>query len=57
MKQEKRLQRWMKEFLSERRLNPNNWYYIKNTPEELVILHRHSLKPRVIKKERIRKGA
>lgn len=51
MKQEKRLQRWMKEFLSERRLNPDNWYYIKNTPDELVIIHKHSLRPRVIKKE------
>ncbi|HHV99985.1 MAG TPA: hypothetical protein GXX36_10535 [Clostridiaceae bacterium] len=52
MKHEKKLQRWMKDFLSERGLNPANWRYIKNTPEELVIIHKYSLKPRVIKKER-----
>lgn len=50
MKQSKKLQRWMKELLAEKGLNPDNWYYIKNTPEELVILHRHSLKPRIIQK-------
>jgi len=57
LKQQKRLQRWMKELLESKGLNTNNWYYIKNTPDELVIIHKHSLRPRVIKKERIRKGA
>ena len=57
LKQEKRLQRWMKKLLKEKGLNPRNWYYIKNTPQELVIIHRHSLRPRTIKKEILKKGA
>ncbi|NLX86611.1 MAG: hypothetical protein GXY97_05675 [Clostridiales bacterium] len=56
MKQQKRLQRWMKELLKQKGLNPRNWYYIKNTPQELVIIHRHSLRPRTIKKEILKKG-
>jgi hypothetical protein len=54
LKQPKKLQRWMKELLAKKKLNPNNWYYIKNTSTELVIIHRHSGKPRTIP---IEKGA
>jgi hypothetical protein len=48
LKQPKKLQRWMKELLAKKKLNPNNWYYVKNTPGELVIIHRYSGKPRII---------
>jgi len=51
MKHEKKLQRWMKELLKEKGLNPDNWYYIKNTPDELIIIHKHSLKPKAIQKK------
>jgi len=54
LKQPKKLQRWMKELLAKKKLNPNNWYYIKNTSTELVIIHRYSGKPRTIP---IEKGA
>jgi hypothetical protein len=41
----------MKKLLDKKGLNPDNWHYIKDTPIELHIIHIHSLKPRVIKKE------
>ncbi len=49
--QEKRLKRWMKELLSSKGLNPENYHYIRHTSEELVIIHRYSTKPRVIRLE------
>lgn len=48
MKNGKRLQRWMKDLLKEKGLNPDNWLYTKNTPDELVIIHRYSGKVRII---------
>ena len=54
MKQPKKLQRWMKVLITRKGLNPDNWYYVKNTATELVIVHRHSGKPRIIP---IEKGA
>lgn len=48
MKQEKKLQRWMKQLLTRKGLNPSNWYYIKNEPGKLTVVHKHSLKPREI---------
>ncbi|WP_407652298.1 DUF6906 family protein [Acetivibrio straminisolvens] len=48
---ERRLKRWMKELLSSKGLNPENYHYIRHTPEELVIIHRYSTKPRVIRLE------
>ena len=48
MRQEKRLKRWMKELLSRKGLNVDNWRYIRSTSDELVIVHKHSLKPRTI---------
>lgn len=49
MKQSRKLQRWMKDLLKKKKLNVDNWYYIKNEPGKLTILHKHSLKPREIK--------
>jgi hypothetical protein len=51
MKHGKKLKRWMKVLLKKKGLNPENWYYIKNLPGELVIVHRYSLKTRAIKLE------
>lgn len=45
---ERRLKRWMKELLSRKGLNVDNWRYIRSTYDELVIIHKHSLKPRTI---------
>ena len=49
MRQEKRLKRWMKEYLSERGLKVENWRYLTFSHEELVIIHKHSLHPRKVK--------
>lgn len=49
--QERRLQRWMKELLAARGLNVDNWRYIRYTPEELVIIHKHTTQTRVINLE------
>ncbi len=50
MRQERRLQRWMKELLAARGLKVENWRYISFTPpDKLVIIHKHSLKPREVK--------
>ena len=46
---ERRLTRYMKELLSDRGLNWENWHYIKHYPGELHIVHRTSGKPKVIK--------
>lgn len=48
MKHVKNLTRDMKYKLIRLKLNPNNWQYIKNTPQELVLVHRVSGKTRVI---------
>lgn len=48
MKQGKKLQRWMKALLSKKKLEPNNWLYVKNEPGKLTVIHKHSLKPRII---------
>jgi hypothetical protein len=50
--QERRLKRWMKELLSQKGLNPDNWHYIKHTPEKLVIIHKYTTQTRVINLER-----
>jgi len=44
----------MKEFLSKRGLNPDNWRYLKYIPnKELIIVHKHALNPKVINLEGI----
>lgn len=52
MKNGKRLQRWMKDLLKKKGLNPDNWLYIKNTPNELVIMHKYLEKTRTIPMEK-----
>mgnify|MGYP007057206090 CR=1 FL=1 len=47
--QEKKLKRWMKAYLADKGLNVHNWRYIRYTPEELIIIHKYSLKPKIIK--------
>jgi hypothetical protein len=42
----------MKELLSSKGLNVDNWRYIRYTPEELIIVHKYSLKPRTVYFER-----
>ena len=44
--------RRQKELLQARRLDPANWLVIKDTPQAFEVLHRHSLKPRLIYKPR-----
>jgi hypothetical protein len=47
--QERKLQRWMKELLAARGLNVDNWRYISFTPpDRLIIMHKHSLRPREV---------
>jgi len=48
MKQGKKLQRWMKVLLTELKLNPDNWLYVKNEPGKLTIKHRKSNNIRTI---------
>ena len=49
--QERRLQRWMKELLTARGLNVDNWRYIRYTPEELVIIYKNTTQTKVINLE------
>jgi len=39
----------MKELLKRKGLNPDNWHYIKNTPTELIIIHKYTSNTRIIK--------
>ena len=41
----------MKELLKQKKLNPDNWRYIKCTPTELTIIHKHTSTIRSIKLE------
>ena len=50
--QERRLTRNMKMLLASMRLNPCNWRYLQSTPEELVIIHKHTTQTRAINLER-----
>ncbi len=56
MRQERKLQRWMKELLSRKGLNVDNWRYLQSTPEKLVIIHKHSLQPREVEIYKIKEG-
>ena len=46
--QERRLTRKMKELLKKKKLNPNNWRYIRQTPRELTIIHKETGRTRTI---------
>lgn len=50
MKHGKNPTRAQREYLRSWRLNPDNWLIIKNTPEGLIIQHRHSEKTRTVPK-------
>lgn len=52
MKNGKRPTVAQKKEIKSMRLNPENWLVVKNTPRELVIVHRLSGKQRVIKREK-----
>lgn len=49
MKQGKAPTRKHKQLISENGLNPLNWLVVKNLPQELHIIHRHTGSPRVLK--------
>jgi len=40
--------RGQKKFLKSLRLNPDNWLVVKNSPSEVIIVHRHSGQQRTI---------
>lgn len=40
-----------KKILKSKGLNPDNWLIIKNLPDRMEIIHRHSMKTRTISKE------
>jgi len=44
----KRLQKWMKELLEAKKLNPENWLYVRNLPGELHLQHRATGRKRVV---------
>lgn len=52
MKHLKNPTREQKKLIQQKRLNPSNWMIERDTPEQLVIVHRHSDKTiRTIHKE------
>ncbi len=50
MKHAKRLTRAHKILLTKYRLNPDNWLYARETPDRLVLVHRHTGAVRVMAK-------
>ena len=52
MKNGKKPTRAQKIFLKSRRLNYENWLIVKDTPEAMIIVHRHSGKTREIVKSK-----
>jgi hypothetical protein len=54
MKHGKRLTKGMKKFLNSIGLNPDNWLYIKNTPEEVHFINVNSSNTRVFRKGEIK---
>lgn len=51
MKHGKKPTRNQKKLMAQYRLNCENWLVVKDTPEQMVIVHRHSDQTRVIPKE------
>lgn len=53
MKQGKNPTRRQKIFLQKKRMNPADWFVVEDTPEKLVLVHRHfdSVKKVIHKKE------
>lgn len=54
MKHGKKPTRRQKQDIASVRLNPDNWLVCKDTPEELVLVHKISGKNKVIRKELLR---
>ena len=53
MKQLRKPTREQRNIIQSKRLNPENWMIERNTPEELVLVHRYSNKTKTIKKRRM----
>ena len=56
MKNGKRPTRAQKKLMSQYKLNYENWLVIKDTPEQMTVVHRYSNQTRVIPKEDKRYG-
>lgn len=41
MKAGKKLTRSQRIFIQSKRLNPDNWYVERDTPEKIVLIHKH----------------
>lgn len=52
MKHGKKPTKAQKIILKERHLNPDNWLIVKNTPEEMVVVHRYTSATRSIRLKR-----
>ncbi len=51
MKHGKKPTRSQRQFIQSKRLNPENWLVVKDTPERMELVHRHfDTKTRTIKK-------
>ena len=46
----KNLTRRMKDFLVNRKLNPDEWYYIVNTPKQFVVVNKETKEERLFEK-------
>lgn len=52
MKHGKKPTKAQKIILKERHLNPDNWLIVKNTPEEMLVVHRYTSVTRSIRLKR-----
>lgn len=52
MKNGKNPTKAQKQFLREHRFNPDNWLIVKNTPEEMLLVHRYTSSTRRINKRK-----
>ncbi len=53
MKQLKKPTREQRKFIQSKRLNPDNWMIERDTPEQMVLVHKHfDNKTRTIRKEK-----
>lgn len=54
MKHGKKPTRAQRDFIKAKRLTPDSWLVVKDTPEKMVLVHRHALKTiRVIRKDAV----
>lgn len=52
MKHGKKPTKAQKIILKERHMNPDNWLIVKNTPEEMLVVHRYTSATRSIRLKR-----